>query len=148
MVCVWRMCVCVGKDVCRYVCACMLSPFSCVQLCMTLWTRVYMLSHFSRIWLLLTLWTIAYQARLSVGFSRQEYWSGFPCPPPRNFPTEGSNPCVLHLLCWQAGSLTLAPPCVYISLYFVYERDHILYGLQFDNFLLISVLFFSPKCSI
>ena len=82
------------------------------------------------------------QARLSVGFS------GLPCPPPRNFPTEGLNPCLLHLLRCQAGSLTLAPPCVYVSLYFVYERDHILYGLQFDNFLLISVLFFSPKCSI
>ena len=29
-----------------------------------------------------TLWTVARQALLSMGFSRQEYWSGFPCPPP------------------------------------------------------------------
>ena len=29
-----------------------------------------------------TLWTIARQAPLSIGFSRQEYWSGLPCPPP------------------------------------------------------------------
>ena len=28
------------------------------------------------------LWTVAHQAPLSMGFSRQEYWSGFPCPPP------------------------------------------------------------------
>ena len=32
----------------------------------------------------------------SVGFSRQEYWSGLPCPPPEDFPTQGLN---LHLLC-------------------------------------------------
>ena len=30
------------------------------------------------------------------GFSRQEYWSGLPCPPPGNFPTQGSNPGLLH----------------------------------------------------
>ena len=32
----------------------------------------------SRVWLLVTLWTAAYQAPLSMGFSRQEYWSGLP----------------------------------------------------------------------
>ena len=36
------------------------------------------------------------QAPLSVGFSRQEYWSGLPCPPPGIFPTQGST---RHLLC-------------------------------------------------
>ena len=36
--------------------------------------------------------TVACQAPLSVGFSRQEYWSGLPCPPPGIFPTQGSNP--------------------------------------------------------
>ena len=40
-----------------------------------------MLSRFSRVQLFVTLWTIAHQAPLSVGFSRQEYWSGLPCPP-------------------------------------------------------------------
>ena len=29
-----------------------------------------------------TLWIVAHQAPLSMGFSRQEYWSGLPCPPP------------------------------------------------------------------
>ena len=29
-----------------------------------------------------TLWTVAHLAPLSMGFSRQEYWSGLPCPPP------------------------------------------------------------------
>ena len=45
-----------------------------------------MLSHFSRVWLFVTLWTIAHQAPLSMGFSRQEYWSGLPFPPPGNCP--------------------------------------------------------------
>ena len=37
---------------------------------------------FSRVWLFL--WTEARQAPLLMGFSRQEYWSGLPCPPPRD----------------------------------------------------------------
>ena len=44
------------------------------------------------------LWTIAHQAPLSMGFSRQEYWNGLPCPSQGIFPTQGSNPCLLHLL--------------------------------------------------
>ena len=39
------------------------------------------LSRSSSVQLFATLWTIAHQAPLSMGFSRQEYWSGFPCPP-------------------------------------------------------------------
>ena len=38
------------------------------------------------IWLLAALWTVAHQAPLSMGFSRQEYWSGLPFPPPGDFP--------------------------------------------------------------
>ena len=34
----------------------------------------------SRVWLLATPWTVAYQASLSLGFARQEYWSGLPLP--------------------------------------------------------------------
>ena len=37
----------------------------------------------SRVWLLATPWTVAYQAPLSMGFSRQEYWSGLPFPSPQ-----------------------------------------------------------------
>ena len=45
-----------------------------------------------------------------MGFSRQEYWSGLPFPPPGIFPTQGPNPHLLRLLHWQAGSLLLVPP--------------------------------------
>ena len=41
---------------------------------------------------LATLWTIAYQAPVSMGFSRQEYWSGLPCPPPGDLPNPGIEP--------------------------------------------------------
>ena len=44
----------------------------------------YMLHHFSHVRLCATPWTAAHQAPLSKGFSRQEYWSGFPFPSPRD----------------------------------------------------------------
>ena len=54
-------------------------------------------------------WTIACQAPLSMGFSRQEYWSGLPVPSPGVFLTQGSHMCLLQLLHWQRGSLPLVP---------------------------------------
>ena len=42
-----------------------------------------LLSHFSRVQLFATPWTAAYQAPQSMGFSRQEYWSGVPLPSPK-----------------------------------------------------------------
>ena len=53
-----------------YEYACMLICFSHFQLCESLWT-------------------VACQASLSMRFSRQEYWSGLPCPPPGNLPNPG-----------------------------------------------------------
>ena len=52
-------------------------------------TRACMLSRFSRVLVSETLWTIAYQAPLSKGSSRQEHWSGLPCPPPGPLPDPG-----------------------------------------------------------
>ena len=49
-----------------------------------------MLSRFSCVQLFVTLWSLAYQAPLSMGFSRQEYWSGLPCPPPEDIPDPGT----------------------------------------------------------
>ena len=54
-----------------------------------------------------TLWTVALQAPLSMGFSRQEYWSGLPFPPPGNLPNPGIKPESPAL---QADSLLLVPP--------------------------------------
>ena len=55
------------------MCACMPSHFSCFQLFMTLWI-------------------VAHQPPLSMVFSRQEYWSGSPCPPPGDLPTPQIEP--------------------------------------------------------
>ena len=54
-----------------------------------------MLSHFSCVQLFVTLWTVGLQAPLSMGFSRQEYWSGWPCPPPGHLPDPGMEPVSL-----------------------------------------------------
>ena len=53
---------------------------------------VCVLSYFSRVWLFATPRTIARQAPLSAGFSRQEYWSGLPFPPPGELPNSGIKP--------------------------------------------------------
>ena len=42
-----------------------------------------------------TPWTVAHQAPLSMDFSRQEYWSGLPCPPPGDLPDPGIKPLSL-----------------------------------------------------
>ena len=49
----------------------------------------YVSSHFGRAQLFVTPWTLAHQPSLSMGFSRQEYWSGLPCPPPGDLPDPG-----------------------------------------------------------
>ena len=58
------------------LCACVLSHFSCVQL-------------------FVIQWTVACQAPLSMGFSRQEYWTGLPCPPTLSWESSNST---LHQL--------------------------------------------------
>ena len=53
------------------------------------------LSRFGHVWLFVMLWTVAHQASLSMGFYRQEYWSGLPCPPPGDLPDSGTGPVSL-----------------------------------------------------
>ena len=99
------MCVCTHIQTYMrvYICmlACMLSRFSCVQFCATLWI-------------------VAHQAPLSMGFSRQEYWSGLPCPPPGDLPDPGVKPMSPVSPALQADSLPLShqgSPCVYRFIY-------------------------------
>ena len=67
----------------------------------TLWlppsyqAHVRVLNHFSHVLLFATLWTVARQAPLSMGFSRQNYWSGFLCHPPGDLPDPGIEPMSL-----------------------------------------------------
>ena len=52
------------------------------------------------------LWTVAHQAPLSMGFSRQEYWIGFPCLPPGDLPDPGIEPMTLMSPALAGGFLT------------------------------------------
>ena len=48
-----------------------------------------LLSRFSRVPLFATLWIVVHQTSLSMGFSRQKYWRGLPCPPPGDLRNPG-----------------------------------------------------------
>ena len=61
----------------------------------------------SRVRLFATPWTVAYQAPPSMGFSRQEYWSGLPFPSPGDLPDPGIEP---GSPTFQADALTSEPP--------------------------------------
>ena len=61
----------------------------------------------SRVRLFATPWTVAHQAPLSMGFSRQEYWSGLLFPSPGDLPDPGIEPRSPAL---QADALTSEPP--------------------------------------
>ena len=56
------------------------SPFS---------RNMHVCCHFMRVQFFVTPWTVACQAPLSMGFSRQEYWSGLPFPSPGDLPYSG-----------------------------------------------------------
>ena len=75
-----------------------------------------MLSRFSHVWQFATLWTVASQAPLSVGFSRQEHWSGVPLSPP------GDLPCISYVSC--------------IGKQVLYELPHKWYYMVFVSLLL------------
>ena len=75
------------------VCVCV---YACVCVC-TL----------SRVQLFVTPCTVAHQALLSMRFSRKEYWSGLPFPPPWDLPTSGTEPMSLAL---AGGLFTTEPP--------------------------------------
>ena len=67
-----------------------------------------MLSHFSLAQLFATPGTVALQVPLSMGFSRQKYWSGLPCPPPGDLSNPGIKPVFLVAPTLQVDSLPLS----------------------------------------
>ena len=83
---------------------------------------ICVLSCFSHVQLFVTLWTVACQAPLSMGFSRQEYWSGLPCPPPGDLSDSGIEPMSLMSPALQADSLPLSHwgSPIYICIGFLY----------------------------
>ena len=71
---------------------------------------VCMLSHFSHVQLFVTPLTIAHQGPLSMGFSRQKYWSGLPFPDPGALPDPGIEPTSLTSPSSAGGSFITEPP--------------------------------------
>ena len=57
-----------------------------------------------------TPWAVARQAPLSMGFSRQEHWSGLPFPSPGNLPHQETEPTSLLSSALAGGCFTIAPP--------------------------------------
>ena len=95
---------------------------------------VCVLSHFSCVWFFSTLWTVVRQSPLSMRFSRQEYWSGSPCPPPGDLPNPEIQTASPGASALQVDSLPLSHRgspymCVYIyvniylCLYMYRERE-------------------------
>ena len=81
------MCVCVCVCVCVHACVCVLSCDS-----------------------FMAPWTGARQAPLSMGFSRQKYWSGLPFPPPGDLPDPGIEPVSLMSPALGGGFFATEPP--------------------------------------
>ena len=82
--------------------------------------HVCMLNHFSHAQFFATPWTVACKAPCAWDFSGKNTGESCHALLQGIFPTQGGNPCLLHLLYWQEGSLSLAPPgkpCIYIYIY-------------------------------
>ena len=83
------------------------SIFSFLRNFHTVFRRKVKVKSLSRVQLSATPWTVAYQAPPSMGFSRQECWSGFPFPSPGDLPNPGMEPGSPTL---QADTLPSEPP--------------------------------------
>ena len=59
-------------------------------------------------------WIVAHQPPLSMGFSRQEYWRGLPCPPPGDLSDPGIEPGLLHCRQILYCGATEEVPCIYM----------------------------------
>ena len=102
-------------------------------------------SHFSRVWLFATQWTVACQAPLSIGFSRQEYWSGLLCPPPGDLPKPELEPTSLVSLALAGGSVTTGATgeatFAHVKWLFIYPQTYAHPGLPIA---VSSITLYSP----
>ena len=102
-----------------------------------------LLSHFSRVRLLATPWTAAYQAPLSMGFSRQEYWSGVPLPSP-------NQPHYTHIIQTHNKYLSVKPTDIelqnpIVSRYLIFGMEHL---RAFTNYYFITIMIITFLLSV
>ena len=107
----------------------LLSTSVCVCLCVYVCVH---LSRFSSVQLFVTPWTITHQPPLSMGVSKQEYWSGFPCTSSEDLPNPGIKPTSL-LSPALAGefftaNVTWEAPTQYL---FLFQKEHLHFTLHY-----------------
>ena len=101
-------------SVCLSTCLCIhppIHPFTCLSICLYHLTVCAL----SRVQLFVVPWTVACQTPLSMGFPRQEYWSGLPFLPSGDLPNPGLLHCrqiIWHSAIWEA--LIIYPLIIYI----------------------------------
>ena len=83
-------------------------------------------------YLFATLWTVPCQAPLSMGFSKQEYWSGLPCPPPGDLPDSGLKP--------------VSPASPYIGRQILYSWATGIVGTKYKSIFLSPLRWESLRC--
>ena len=100
---------------------------------------------FSRVRLFATPWTAARQAPLSMGLSRQEYWSGLPCPPPGDLPNPGieSRSPALHADSLLSEPLGKLKNTVWVAFQLKYELE---FEYGSDDFFSCTDCFFLVFC--
>ena len=92
------------------------------------------LNHVSHVPLFATLWTIALQAPLSTEFSRQEYWTGLPCPPPGDLADPGIEPTSPVAPALQVDSLHQESPCVFLQCPILsFQLQILLHGIAWND---------------
>ena len=84
-----------------------LTSHLCLVATMPLCSVAQSLSH---VWLFATPWIVAFQAPLSMKFSRQKYWSGLPFSPPEDLPDPGIEPTSLASPALAGRFFTTVPP--------------------------------------
>ena len=96
-----------------------------------------MLTRFSHVQLFATLWTVAHQVLLSMGFSRQEYWSGLPCPPPGHLPYPGTEPASLRSTALAGRFFTTISTCK--ALLHIFLKNYVFWSGNKNNTTHISL---------
>ena len=97
------------------------STYSPVEPSLLTRSSVCVYQSLSHVRLFATPWTAAHQAPLSMGFSRQQYWNGWPCPPPGDLPDPGIEPTsptfgqIFYHLSHQGNPTTKEVQEIYLS---------------------------------
>ena len=99
------------------------------------------------------LWTEAHKASLSMGFPRQEYWSGLPFPPPGDLSAPGTKPtspalAVGFFITWATWEAHIRFVHTYIYIYIFFFQANFLYWLELNWFQSVEKLSLKKKRSV